>query len=211
MGWVSRDVRRRRFTGLVLVLLVHLGVGWLAMTSLLGRHAAPLLRGWTVVRLLSAPVLPSRQQLPPAAAPRPRLPVLAAVPAPAPEVPSGAAAPPGPAVPGPSHAMGTPTGAGRPDDAGVGVGVSTLPLQLRPSREVLRGALANPATSDPRANSPRPTANERMAMAFDPTLCVLEERLPDGSVHRRWGRMARVMSAIEARTGHQGMDTYSCQ
>ncbi|XHS79935.1 hypothetical protein ACFJGW_08130 [Burkholderiaceae bacterium UC74_6] len=71
-------------------------------------------------------------------------------------------------------------------------------LNLAPSREVLRGALANPATSDPRSNSPKPTVEERIAMSLDPGLCLLAERLPDGTIRRRMSRWQRVQSTMSA-------------
>ena len=71
-------------------------------------------------------------------------------------------------------------------------------LNLTPSRDVLRGALANPATSDPRSNSPVPTFEERIAMGLDPDLCLLTERMPDGSTRRRLTKYKRVQSTMSA-------------
>jgi len=71
-------------------------------------------------------------------------------------------------------------------------------LNLTPSRDVLRGALANPATSDPRSNSPVPTFEERITMGLDPDACLLTERLPDGTIRRRMSKYRRVQSTMSA-------------
>jgi len=70
-------------------------------------------------------------------------------------------------------------------------------LVLKPQRDVMLGALSNPAVNDPRSNSPKPTFEERIAMGLDPELCVKLERLPDGSIRRSMGRMAQAQSAIQ--------------
>lgn len=74
-------------------------------------------------------------------------------------------------------------------------------LDLKPSVEILRGALANPATTDPRSNSPKPTFEERIAMGLDPTLCVKLERDPEGHVRRRMGRLVDALSLLQASQG----------
>jgi hypothetical protein len=84
-------------------------------------------------------------------------------------------------------------------------------LNLRPRIDVLRGALANPATTDPRSNSPRPTFEERIAMGLDPDLCVKLERDAQGVVTRRMGRMARVLSHLQATQGAGAKDVRTCQ
>ena len=70
-------------------------------------------------------------------------------------------------------------------------------LVLRPHRDVMLGALSNPAVNDPRSNSPKPTFEERIAMGLDPELCVKLERFPDGSVRRSMGKLQRAQSAIQ--------------
>ncbi|MEO6276629.1 hypothetical protein [Roseateles sp.] len=70
-------------------------------------------------------------------------------------------------------------------------------LVLKPQRDVMLGALANPAVNDPRSNSPKPTFEDRIAMGLDPELCVKLERLPGGSVRRSMGRLANAQSAIQ--------------
>jgi hypothetical protein len=84
-------------------------------------------------------------------------------------------------------------------------------LNLKPSAEVLRGALANPATSDPRSNSPKPTFEERIAMGLDPDLCVKLERDADGVVRRRMGRMARTLTHLQATQGAGAKDVRTCE
>ncbi|MFG6416546.1 hypothetical protein ACG02S_21860 [Roseateles sp. DC23W] len=193
-------LRRSRAAGMALVLAVHGLAIWLVWRALADREpAAPSWR--TVVRLLPLPVplQPAAEKPAPPAARRVDARPAAAAPAPVP-VSSGeltAGAGDAPAAPGVGAAP-----AGPP---------AVAPLVLVPSREVLRGALANPATQDPRSNSPRPTAQERMAMAIDNQLCVREERLPDGSVRRWMGRLQRAVSNIEARTGHRGIDVSVCE
>lgn len=85
------------------------------------------------------------------------------------------------------------------------------PLDLRPRAEVLRGALANPATTDPRSNTPRPTVEERIAMGLDPDLCVKLERDAQGVVTRRMGRMARTLTHLQASQGVGAKDVRTCQ
>lgn len=191
--------RPSRAAGMLLVLAVHGVAVWLVWHSLASREPAAAPR-WTVLRLLPLPMQPvAEKPAPPAAR---RVDARPAVTAPAP-------------VP---VAQGEPTQGDAPVAApAVGAGAApagapaAAPLVLVPSREVLRGALVNPATQDPRANSPRPTAEERMAMAIDNQLCVREERLPDGSVRRWMGRLKRTVSNIEARTGHRGIDVSVCE
>jgi hypothetical protein len=100
-----------------------------------------------------------------------------------------------------------------------GIGV-TLPglaasgppaLVLKPHRDVMLGALANPAVNDPRSNSPKPTFEERIAMGLDPELCVKLERLPDGSIQRSMGRLQNAQSAIQNThgTGARGIKVCS--
>ncbi len=193
-------LRTSRAAGMVLVLLVHGVAVWLLWRSLAGREPASL--PWrTVVRLLPLPAQPAAAErpAPPAARPVEVRPVIVAAPEPLSQGESTqgeATAAPAAAGTGPAAPAGPPVAA---------------PLVLKPSREVLRGALAHPATQDPRANSPRPSAEERMAMAIDPQLCVREERMPDGSVRRWMGRLKRAASAIEARTGHRGIDVSVCE
>ncbi|MDR7331904.1 hypothetical protein [Roseateles asaccharophilus] len=71
------------------------------------------------------------------------------------------------------------------------------PLALKPSRDVMLGSLSNPALSDPRSNTPKPTFEERIAMGLNPELCVKLERLPNGETRRRMGRMVDAQSAIQ--------------
>jgi len=96
-------------------------------------------------------------------------------------------------------APGVPVGgaAGLPDLAASGV----RGLDLKPSAEILRGALPNPATTDPRSNAPKPTFEERIAMGLDPGLCVKLDRDPDGQVRRRMGRLVDALSLLQATHG----------
>ncbi|OWQ93483.1 hypothetical protein CDN99_03155 [Roseateles aquatilis] len=103
-------------------------------------------------------------------------------------------------------AQGSAPGSGLAD----GDPLSTGPLRLRPSREAIRGAFANPAVVDPRANSPRPTAEEKMAMAIDPELCLLVDRNADGTDRRRWGKYTMVAPAIQEQTGWKGKPVRVC-
>ncbi|MDY0748957.1 hypothetical protein SNE35_30950 [Paucibacter sp. R3-3] len=74
-------------------------------------------------------------------------------------------------------------------------------LSLKPSREVMRGALANLATSDPRSNTPKPTFEEKIAMGLDDTLCLKQERMPDGSVRRRLIHRSAGQTTLSATAG----------
>lgn len=87
----------------------------------------------------------------------------------------------------------------------------SAPLDLRPRAEVLRGALANPATTDPRSNTPRPTVEERIAMALNPELCVKLERDAQGVVTRRMGRMVGTLTHLQATLGVGAMSVSTCQ
>jgi hypothetical protein len=109
-------------------------------------------------------------------------------------------------VPG-SVTEAAPGGAAMPGLAASGPSV----LILKPRRDVMLGALANPAVSDPRSNSPRPTFEERIAMGLDPELCVKLERLPDGSIQRSMGRLQNAQSAIQNThgTGARGIKVCS--
>lgn len=88
---------------------------------------------------------------------------------------------------------------------------SVSPLRLKPSQAALHGAFVHPATTDPRSNSPRATADERLAMAFDATLCVLEERLPDGTVRRAYGRRVDAAPSIQREQGVPGKKISVCR
>lgn len=84
------------------------------------------------------------------------------------------------------------------------------PLVLTPSKEAIKGAFANPAVVDPRANSPRPNAEERMAMAIDPSLCLKVDRDPDGTERRSWSHYTEVVPAITQQTGLKGKPVRVC-
>jgi hypothetical protein len=73
-------------------------------------------------------------------------------------------------------------------------------VATRPSREVLRGSLANPATLDPRSNSPRPSMEEKLALDLNPDLCLKEERQPDGTIRRYLAKRKEVPTAAQAYT-----------
>lgn len=74
-------------------------------------------------------------------------------------------------------------------------------LAMKPGREVLRGSLANPATQDPRTNTPRPSVEEKIALGLNPDLCLKEERMADGTVRRYLGKRQVVPTAAQAHTG----------
>lgn len=73
-------------------------------------------------------------------------------------------------------------------------------LAMKPGREVLRGSLANPATQDPRTNTPRPSVEEKIALGLNPDLCLKEERMSDGSVRRYLAKRQVVPTAAQAYT-----------
>ncbi len=150
-------------------------------------------------RVERAPALPSRM-----ARPRAVEPVRSLV-APLPVIPeteasrrpldvSATAAPSGARV----GLDGAPSGAAGPAMSGL---TNASGLALTPGREVLRGSMANPAVSDPRSNSPRPTFEERFAMGLDPTLCLKEERLPDGTIRRSLKHAGQAQSTMSATHG----------
>jgi len=118
-------------------------------------------------------------------------------------VPTASTAPAADGVGPPAASTGM--GAAAPGPAASGA------LVLTPSREVLRGALANAATTDPRSNSPKPTFEERIAMGADPELCVKLERLPDGSVRRSMGRLAQAETLLQQAHNVGARGTTVCQ
>lgn len=73
-------------------------------------------------------------------------------------------------------------------------------LAMKPGREVLRGSLANPATQDPRTNTPRPSVEEKIALGLNPDLCLKEERMADGTVRRFLAKRKVVPTAAQAYT-----------
>lgn len=184
-------------------------------------HAALLLLAWQARRLPpgAAEVRPSMvvQLLPLRLPPRPEnrlrpdtaplrsLAALPNLPLPAPPTVSSEPALPGDAARGDSPAS---TGAAAaPGTAASG----PRALDLRPSAAVLRGALVNPATLDPRSNSPKPTFEERIAMGLDPTLCVKLERDPDGTVRRRMGKLGRAQSLLQSTHGVGAQGLLVCE
>jgi len=56
------------------------------------------------------------------------------------------------------------------------------------------------ALNDPRANSARPRFEERLSLATGTAECVLATRKPDGSVHRRFGRLVYLETLHAAAT-----------
>lgn len=84
-------------------------------------------------------------------------------------------------------------------------------LNLKPGPDILRGALANPATTDPRSNSPKPTFEERIAMGLDPSLCVKLERDAEGVVRRRMGRLVNATSLLQASHGVGAQGLLVCE
>lgn len=110
------------------------------------------------------------------------------------ESPAEDAAPPGSGAVASAEATGQ---SGPPAAASGMAAPAPGPLALKPGRDVMLGSLANPAVSDPRSNTPKPTFEERIAMGLDPGLCVKHERLPNGEIRRRMGRMVNAQSAIQ--------------
>ncbi len=157
---------------------------------------APLLQ----VRLLPAPRASTRQV--PVASPRLSPPLAAAVrqpvPAPvAPPVPAGVNPEPleVPASSGTTETVATAAHAPGSGSSGGGGGA----LSLKPSRDVLLGSMgSNEAVHDPRSNTPKPTFEERIAMALNPELCVKVERLPDGTIKRSMGKWRGVQSTVQS-------------
>lgn len=154
----------------------------LALLAALWQHRPASLdepgeRRLTSVRIL----LPPPPRMPPVPAPRPlptpRIsdPKLLAPPPTTPEAqvppetPAAPAAPP-PAMPGTEPARST-----------------TLRLTLPPGYAASSAAARNPALSDPRANSVKPTLESRIANAAAVTGEWVEERTSDGRTRRRRG------------------------
>lgn len=174
------------------------------------KHAAPRdtaeVRRLTTIRLL--PERRERAARAPAIAAHamalPRLPEAPAVPA---DVSSLLI--PVPAIAGSADTAGRSAGS-----AAVAPGAAAsgpAPLQLKPHVDVLRGSLASLAANDPRANTPRPTFEERIAMGADPQACVKVERLPDGSVRRSMGRLEEALSTMQATFGVGGRSIKTCR
>ena len=120
-----------------------------------------------------------------------------------PDVPAAAVSEhaPVPAPPAPAASAGD-AGAPAADPGGAtatAAGRDAAELSLKPSREVLLGSLgSNAAVNDPRSNTPRPTFEERIAMALNPELCVKVERLPDGTIRRSMGKWRSVLSTAQS-------------
>lgn len=204
----------RRALGLSAVVLIHgaiVLVAWQLRTSarhvnaqarlttmrLIDRHIAP---PDTVPASPASPADAARSSL---AVPLPAL-SPALLPMPAIEVqpaPSSAAMSPAPAVDASPAAQGRVGLDGRAVSSPGTAASAPIGLALKPSRAVLRGALANLATSDPRSNSPKPTFEEKIAMGLDATLCLKQERLPDGSVRRRLVHLSDGQTTLSATAG----------
>lgn len=104
-----------------------------------------------------------------------------------------------PATAAASASAGAAEVAGHAGVAAAPSGSGSAPLALKPSREVLLGSLgSNPAVTDPRSNTPKPTFEEKMAMGLDPGLCVKVERLPDGTLQRSMGRWRSGLTGAQA-------------
>ncbi len=160
-----------------------------------------------MVQLLPSPL--ERRRLPEVARVRApaALPQLPNVPLPA--LPTLPSEPTLPVAGGDAVATGSPASLGA---AAAGAAASgPRALDLRPSIAVLRGALVNPATVDPRSNSPKPTFEERVAMGLDPTLCVKLERDPDGTVRRRMGKLGRAQSLLQSTHGVGAQGLLVCE
>ncbi|MCA6215864.1 hypothetical protein KGA65_04815 [Ideonella sp. B7] len=72
-------------------------------------------------------------------------------------------------------------------------------LALTPEDKVMQGTPKNPALTDPRSNTPKPTFEERFAIGMNPDLCVKVERLPDGSTRRSLVQRVRVPTLAATR------------
>lgn len=83
-------------------------------------------------------------------------------------------------------------------------------LVLTPERKVLLGTDNNPALSDLRSNTPKPTFEERIAMAMDPALCLKVERIADGSIRRSLVRGLLVAPPSQATHGHKSPAVRVC-
>lgn len=147
-------------------------------------------------------LLPERRQRAPRAEPAapaaraqpPRLPLLEAV---TPVEPARVSSTLVPVAAAASSAAGD--AAGQAGAVAAASGAGSAPLSLKPSREVLLGSLgSNPAVTDPRSNTPKPTFEERLAMGLNPALCVKLERLPDGSIRRSMGRLSGALTSAQA-------------
>lgn len=189
---------------------------------LLAWKPTPLLESWesdparrsTTLRLLT-PTVPSRPSPAPASALAPPPPVLASLPTglrtqitlmmdpadwgstPSPSPTSASSGPRSSADS--AQSFGT---VGLDGAAAVPQGPASGPqrLAMKPGAEVLRGSLANPATQDPRTNTPRPSVEEKIALGLNPDLCLKEERMADGSVRRYLAKRQVVPTAAQAYT-----------
>ncbi|UXH77232.1 hypothetical protein [Roseateles amylovorans] len=103
------------------------------------------------------------------------------------------------------------SGVGRSGPTGSTGPSGSTGLALAPSREVMRGALSNPAVNDPRANTPKPTFEEKIAMGLDPGLCLKTERLPDGTIRRTLSRWVEAQSTLSATYGSKTAPIRVCR
>lgn len=182
---------RRRLAVLAGVALAHVAVVQLWTMAMARKTPAP--QRSRAIEVVLKPMEVQRVPPPPVSPEEPRwVPPLRMLPIPVvPEIAPAAESPPGESADGVARrADGPGAMAQAPGTAASGA------LNLRPSKQALMGGFANPAVVDPRANSPRPTAEERMAMAINPDICLKVERLPDGSERRSWSKYIMVMPAI---------------
>jgi hypothetical protein len=205
--WRAGAPVQRRRAVLLAVLMGHAVLLLLCWQARLQPAAVNEARRALALQLVT-PAQPPRPRRAPAGAPHP-LGLPANVPPLAPPdftVAVTTAVGPG-AVAAPSGAPSTPGMAAAPARPASG----GTPLELRPRAEVLRGALANPAASDPRSNTPWPTVEERIAMGLNPELCVKLERDAQGVVTRRMGRMVGTLTHLQATLGVGAMSVSTCQ
>ncbi|KQW52058.1 MULTISPECIES: hypothetical protein [unclassified Roseateles] len=200
---------------------------WLARGVVVALHAAALLallayrpprlaepgeRRLTAIRLIEpqrprpAPPDPLRPVAPPLTSPPiMRPPVIS----PDAAEPDGAAAPPATAA--------------EPQSAPAEPPRTTLRLTLPPGYAASTAAARNPALSDPRSNSPKPTLESRIANAAAVTGEWVEERTSDGRTRRRRGdtcvetQESRIASIdrfnqnVAPRAAPMTGQTYKCQ
>jgi len=179
--------------GLLLALLAaHLAV--LMLFNLSPRRAVQQaqerLRIWLLPVALPTPEQEKKPR--PQAQLRPRLSSLMPLPS---SLPPGAAAEAKPMDAMPSQ-PGTPDAGAAAQQSGSTDGLAPLNLNL-PARSA-SGPLSmqrNPALDDPRTNTPRLSRWERFAITLGTLECVIDERMPDGSIVRHAGRLKRLASS----------------
>lgn len=185
----------RRLLALAAVAMLH---GLLGLALLLGTaRRSPKPPAPTTLRVDLHAEMPRQRDAPPARA------TVRRVTAPAREASASTAAD----LAGAFAVVGAPVGHGAAAAPAMAAAPARAPLDLTlPAGSGGRGhgrapTMLEQMRADPRANSPKPTQSERFAIALGAIECVLEERLPDGTIVRMNGRRVPMQTLYRGATG----------